>query len=480
MVENDHITVWHSCLQAIQKQVNPQSFRTWFAPIKPVRLEEKVLTIKVPNKFFYEWLEEHYVSVLKKTLRQELGEGAKLEYLVPRSNENTTVGEGPATPGHHDRYEPSREKGGGQSFAAEQIKNPFVIPGIKKVRIPSQLNENYTLDNFIEGDCNRLARSAGIAVAKRPGETAFNPLFIFGSVGLGKTHLAHAIGNEVRRKFDDKNVLYVSSDVFTNQFIEALKNNAVQDFVNFYQLVDVLVIDDIQFLSNKQRTQEIFFHIFNHLHQNGKQLVLTSDRPPKELEGMEERLISRFKWGLSADLQTPDLETRMAILEKKMNAEGIEIPYHVAEFISFNVKSNIRELEGVLISLLAQAALNNREIDLDLARDVLRHFVLNISKEITLDFIQKVVAEHFDVSQDEMRDKTRKRNIVMARQLSMFLAKNLTNQSLKVIGEYFGGRDHSTVIHSCKAVQDMLDTDPAFQGKVQDIEKKIKLGVTEG
>ncbi len=477
MVENDHITVWNSCLQTIQKQVNPQSYRTWFVPIKPVRLEEMVLTIQVPNKFFYEWLEEHYVGVLKKTLRQELGEKAKLEYLVPRANENSSVGGNAQVTKASSR---DHQEMAGQQFPAEQIKNPFVIPGIKKIRIPSQLNENYTLDNFIEGECNRLARSAGIAVAKRPGETAFNPLFVFGSVGLGKTHLAHAIGNEVRKRFDDKNVLYVSSDVFTNQFIEALKNNAVQDFVNFYQLVDVLIIDDIQFLSNKTRTQEIFFHIFNHLHQNGKQLILTSDRPPKELEGMEERLISRFKWGLSADLQTPDLETRMAILEKKMNAEGIEIPYHVAEFISFNVKSNIRELEGVLISLLAQAALNNRDIDLDLARDVLRHFVLSISKEITLDFIQKVVAEHFDVTQEEMRDKTRKRNIVMARQLSMYLAKNLTNQSLKVIGEYFGGRDHSTVIHSCKAVQDLLESDQAFQGRVQDIEKKIKLGVTEG
>ena len=293
------------------------------------------------------------MALLKMTIRKELGDGGRLEYQILMNNGHDnrrskavakeagyTNGHGNGTP-----YEPG-------GIDTQVIKNPFVIPGIKKLKIDPQLNTALTFETFIEGDCNRLARSAGVAVAKKPGGTAFNPLVIFGDVGLGKTHLAHAIGNEVVRKFPNKSILYVSSEKFTNQIIESIKNNAVNDFVNFYQLVDVLIVDDIQFLANKLKTQEIFFHIFNQLHQNGKQVVLTSDRPPKDLEGMEERLISRFKWGLSADLQAPDLETRIAILESKMTREGLEIPQDVSEFICYNIKNNIRELEGVLVPLM--------------------------------------------------------------------------------------------------------------------------------
>jgi chromosomal replication initiator protein len=364
-------------------------------------------------------------------------------------------------------------------FDAEMIKNPFIIPGIRRVKIESQLNVNYTFDNFIEGDCNRLARNAGLAIAKKPGGTAFNPLVIFGDVGLGKTHLAQAIGNEIAAKIESKAVLYVSAEKFTNQIIQAIKNNSVNDFVNFYQMVDVLIIDDIQFLSGKQKTQEIFFHIFNQLHQNGKQVILTSDRAPKDLEGIEDRLISRFKWGLSADLQAPDLETRMAILDSKINEEGVEIPQDVLEFICYNIKNNIRELEGVMISLLAQSTLIRRDIDMDLAKEVIRNFVTTINKEITVEFIQQLVAEHFNVPVDKLHHETRKRNVVIARQLSMFLAKKMTNKSLKTIGENFGGRDHSTVIYSCKAVQDMMDTDMIFKDTVAELEKKIKMSLNE-
>ncbi|MEM8909195.1 MAG: chromosomal replication initiator protein DnaA, partial [Bacteroidota bacterium] len=290
---------------------------------------------------------------------------------------------------------------------------------------------------------------------------------------------AQAVGNEVLHTLPGKTVLYVSSEKFTNQIIESIRNNAVNDFVNFYQLIDVLIVDDIQFLANKQKTQEIFFHIFNQLHQNGKQIILTSDRPPKDLDGMEERLISRFKWGLSADLQAPDLETRMAILESKMDQEGLELPHDVVEFICYNIKNNIRELEGVLISLVAQSSLNRREIDVDLAKEVIKNFVSQMSKEITVEFIQTLVAEHFNVAVDKLKGQTRKRGIVIARQLSMYLAKNLTNKSLKAIGENFGGRDHSTVIYSCKAVQDLLDTDMIFKDTVADLEKKIKMSLNE-
>ena len=467
----DHNLVWRNCLNSIYKSVNEQSYKTWFEPIKPVRLDENILTIQVPNRFFYEWLEEHYVSILKTTIRQELGTNGRLEYqiLMPqRSNEghsiNTSINSGP-------------KKTFTAKKAAPQIKNPFVIPGIQKPQINPQLNPTYTFGSYIEGDCNRLARSAGLAVAKRPGGTSFNPLVIFGDTGLGKTHLAQAIGNEVHKQENNKVVLYVSSEKFTNQFIESLRNNAANEFVNFYQLIDVLIVDDIQFLANKHKTQEIFFHIFNQLHQGGKQLILTSDRPPKDLDGMQERLLSRFKWGLTADLQVPDLETRIAIVQNKMFKEGVNIPNEVAEFISFNVKSNIRELEGALVSLIAQSSLNNRSIDIDLAKEVIKHFVSEISKEITVELIQKLVAHHYEIAVDKLQGKTRKRSIVIARQLSMYLAKNLTNKSLKVIGENFGGRDHSTVIYSCRAVQDMMDTDRTFKNTVGELEKKIKLSL---
>ncbi|MCI5083557.1 MAG: chromosomal replication initiator protein DnaA [Saprospiraceae bacterium] len=480
---NDCATVWDNCLQAIRKNVTAQSFKTWFEPIRPVRLENNALTIQVPNKFFYEWLEEHYVSLLKRTIRAELGERGRLEYQILMANGNRRPSRRqeevvPAGKAYSNGASKNNGIGPG-SVSTANIKNPFVIPGIRKVKIDSQLNESYRFENYIEGDCNRLARSAGLAIAKKPGGTSFNPLVIFGEVGLGKTHLAQAIGNDVLDKFPDKTVLYVSSEKFTNQIIQSIKNNAVNDFVNFYQLIDVLIVDDIQFLANKQKTQEIFFHIFNQLHQNGKQIILTSDRAPKDLDGMEERLISRFKWGLSADLQVPDLETRIAILESKMNREGVEISSDVIEFICFNIQNNIRELEGVLVSLIAQSSLNRREIDIDLAKEVVKNFVTEINKEITVEFIQKLVADHFDIIPEKLQGKTRKRSIVIARQLSMYLAKNLTDKSLKAIGETFGGRDHSTVIYSCKTVQDLMETDAIFKDTVTDLEKKIKLSLND-
>ena len=469
MVKDCNI-VWGNCLQTIREHVNPQSFKTWFEPIKPVGLDGKALTIQVPNKFFYEWLEEHYVGLLKKSVRSQLGEDGRLEYqILLRTDES--------------QYKPTKGSPSDESSNsrdAQEIKNPFVIPGIKKMKIDPQLNPKYLFDSYIEGDCNRLARSAGVAVAKKPGGTAFNPLVIYGDVGLGKTHLAQAIGNDIIHKLENKSVLYVSSEKFTNQIIQAIKNNAIEDLVNFYQMIDVLIVDDIQFLANKVKTQEIFFHIFNQLHQNGKQLILTSDRPPKDLDGMQERLISRFKWGLTADLQAPDLETRMAILESKMNDEGLEVPSNVLEFISYNVQNNIRELEGVLISIIAQASLNRREIDIDLAREVIQKFVSQISRQVTVESIKELVAEHFSMPVEKLQSKTRKRSIVIARQLSMFLAKKLTTQSLKAIGAQFGGRDHSTVIYSCNAVQDLMDTDAIFKDTVQELEKKLSMSLAAG
>jgi len=469
-----YIEVWNNCLDTIRQHVTDQAFKTWFEPIEPVNLQGDALTIQVPNKFFYEWLEEHYIEVLKLCLVNELGKGGKLQYRVAKANQGGQVQEPVVNQSPEIKRDMNKHYGQFSLRTEEKKMNPFVIPGIQKVKIDAQLNPNYTFEYYIEGDCNRLARSAGLAIAKKPGQTAFNPLMVFGNVGLGKTHLAHAIGNEVKRTLPDKTVLYVSSEHFTNQFIEALSNNAMSDFIHYYQLVDVLIVDDIQFLENKHKTQEIFFHIFNHLHQRGKQLILTSDRPPKELSGMEERLISRFKWGLSADLQTPSLETRMAIIQQKMNKDGIELPHNVMEYISFALRTNVRELEGILISLIAQAALNQREIDLDLAREVISKFVDDVSNEISVEFIQKIVASYYNIPVEKLREKTRKKLIVTARKLSMYLAKQMSNKSLAVIGESFGGRDHSTVIHACRSIEEMLQNDDRFKNVVNDLTKKIK------
>lgn len=442
MSSKDFQTVWSNCLKIIKDNVNLQSYKTWFEPIEPVKLEDDILTILVPSQFFYEWLEEHYVTLLRKTIKRELGANARLEYRIVV--ENSSGNNSPFTI-DYPNYNTGNNKNpevAAPLVMGTSIKNPFVIPGLKKVNIESGLNVNYNFDNFIEGDCNRLCRSAGYAVAQKPGGTAFNPLVIYGGTGLGKSHLAQAIGNEVKQNFTNKTVLYTNAERFTNQFIESLKNNSVNDFVHFYQLIDVFIIDDIHFFANKAKTQDIFFHIFNHLHQESKQIILTSDRPPRDLEGVEERLLSRFKWGLSADLQAPDFETRVAILEKKMYADGIELPKDVVEFVAYNITNNVRELEGALVSLLAQASLNKKQIDLDLAKKIVKNFVKNMSREVSIDFIQKAVCDYFEVPVDKLKEKTRKRQVVQARQLSMYLSKNFTKHSLKAIGKHFGGRDH--------------------------------------
>jgi chromosomal replication initiator protein len=467
--------VWNNCLKIIKDIVEWQHFKTWFEPIKPVSLKSKVLTIQVPSQFFYEYLEEHYVTLLAKTLKRELGKDARLEYRIMVDSGNSK--NKPQTidvPAYGYKTFVNNE----MDFPLvinNPVKNPFVIPGLKKMQIDPQLNASYTFDGFIEGDCNRVARRAGKTVAEKPGASSFNPLVIYGGVGLGKTHLAQAIGNEVKRLHPNKVVLYVSSEKFINQFQDHGKNNAINDFIHFYQMVDVLIIDDVQFFNRAEKSQDAFFAIFNHLHQSGKQLVLSSDKPPKDLEGVQERLLSRFRWGLSADLQMPDYETRIEILERKMKNDGLEMPKDVIKYLAYNIQTNIRELEGALISLLAQSSLNKREIDLELAKKVLRNFIKTSSKEITIDSIQKMVCEYFDVSYDKLLAKTRKREIVQARQITMYLAKSFTKNSLKTIGEHFGGRDHTTVIHSCQTVKDLMDTDSTFRESVLELQQKVQL-----
>ena len=477
MSTKNHEEIWSRCLAIVKDNVNLQSYKTWFEPIKPLRIKDDVLTIQVPSQFFYEWLEEHYITLLKKTVKKEIGAEGKLEYSIimdnnfnsskpytvriPTSNRKETKNPAVSMP---------LDVGSGTT-----IRNPFIIPGLKKVVVDSQLNPNYSFDTYIEGDSNRLARSAGFAVANKPGGTAFNPLLIYGGTGLGKTHLSHAIGIELKKNHPNKTVLYVSSEKFTQQFIESVRNNTQNDFIHFYQMIDVLIIDDVQFLSGKERTQDVFFHVFNHLHQNGKQLILTSDKPPVEMQGMEQRLLSRFKWGLSADLQIPSIETRIAILEMKMYQEGIELPKEVIEYLAYSITTNVRELEGALISLIAQSSLNKKSITLDLAKKMIDKFVKNTAREVSIDYIQKVVCDYFDLNIELLKSKTRKREVVQARQIAMFFSKKLTKSSLANIGAHCGGKDHATVLHACKTVNNLMETDKTFRGYIDELDKKIAL-----
>ena len=468
--------VWNNCLEVIKDNVPLQAFKTWFVPIKAVKLKSNILTIQVPSQFFYEWLEEHYIELLKKTIRKEIGPDAKLEYsIIMENNKNSSNPYTVKIPTTDKRAIKNRPVAMPLDISSNPIRNPFIIPGLRKVNVDSNLNPNYSFENFVEGDCNRLARSAGYAVAEKPGGTAFNPLLIYGGVGLGKTHLSHAIGISIKNRFPNKTVLYVSSEKFTHQFIDSVKNNNTNDFIHFYQMIDVLLIDDVQFFAGKEKTQDVFFHIFNHLHQTGKQLVLTSDKAPVELQGMEQRLLSRFKWGLSADLQVPYLETRIAILQKKMYQDGIELPKEVIEYLAYSISTNIRELEGALISLIAQSSLNKKSITLDLAKQMIDKFVKNTAREVSIEYIQKVVCDYFDLPIELMKSKTRKREVVQARQIAMYFSKKMTKSSLANIGMHCGGKDHATVLHACRTVNNLADTDKTFRRYLDDLEKKLSL-----
>ncbi|GGZ52097.1 MULTISPECIES: chromosomal replication initiator protein DnaA [Mesonia] len=469
-------SVWENCLSFIQDNITPQAYKTWFEPIKAVKLTDNALSIQVPSKFFYEWLEEHYVKLLKVSLTKELGEKAKLVYVIKM--ENTYGNKQPFTekiPSSQRSNVSSQEVDVPLKNKSPELKNPFIIPGIRNVKIDSQLNPNYSFDNFLEGDSNRLARSAGLAVSNRPGGTSFNPLLVFGGVGLGKTHLAHAIGVEIKDKYPEKTVLYISAEKFTQQYIESVKKNNRNDFIHFYQIIDVLIVDDIQLLSGKAGTQDVFFHIFNHLHQNGKQVILTSDKAPVDMQDIEQRLLSRFKWGLSAELQHPDFETRISIIKNKLYRDGVEMPEEIIEYLANNIKTNIRELEGAIISLIAHSSFNKKDITLDLAKKIVENYVKNTKKEVSIEYIQKVVSDYFQMDVETLQSKTRKRHIVQARQLAMFFAKKLTKASLASIGTQIGKRDHATVLHACKTVNNLSTTDKQFKKFVEDLNKKLTL-----
>ncbi|MCX7983872.1 MAG: chromosomal replication initiator protein DnaA [Bacteroidetes bacterium] len=457
--------IWSECLKLIKENTTSLSYKTWFEPIKPIKFINNELTVQVPSQFFYDWVEEHYGSLIQKVICSVIGEEAKLFYLIQPDEmfshdlPNLTLVQPITNP--------------------DPVRKPFT-PHINLreeniLSIKSNLNSRYTFDNFIKGDCNQLARAAALAVANNPGGTSFNPLVIYGGTGLGKTHLLHALGNHSEANGKARRILYVSSEKFTIDFIEAVQSDSVNDFSLLYKSIDLLIVDDIQFFAGKEKTQDNFFHIFNTLYHSGKQVVLSSDVPPKELKGLDERLISRFQSGLIADIQPPDLETRIAILRKKSEENQLELPQDVVEFIAVNVTSNVRELEGCLISLLARASLENREITVDLARDVLRVVVQNIRTPITIEHIQKAVSQYFDIPLDLLRGKSRRQEIVHARQIAMYLAKELTNSSLKTIGLHFGGRDHSTVIHACQTVDEIIRSSEEEKQHIQSIRKIIEL-----
>jgi len=475
MSNRNHIEVWNNCLKVIRDNVKPQSFKTWFEPIVPLKLENNVLTIQVPSSFFYEYIEEKYIDLLSKVLKKEIGEDAKLEYNIIMDNNLASSKPYVIKLPTKNISEFQKQDIPIPISEEKDIKNPFILPGIKKLNIDPQLNPEYSFENFIEGDCNRLARSAGFAVACNPGGTAFNPLFIYSANGLGKSHLCQAIGIETKKRFPDKIVLYVQAHKFITQFMEAIRSNNSNDFVHFYQMIDVLIIDDIHDFAGKEKTQDIFFHIFNHLHQLNKQLILTADKAPVELQNFEPRLLSRFKWGLAADLQVPDYETRLAILKRKIYNDGIEMPEEVLEYIASHITTNVREMEGALISILAQSTLNKKEITVDLAKKIIDKIVKSTKREISIDYIQKVVCDYFNISPESLKSKTRKREIVQARQITMYFAKNYTKNSLAIIGSIVGGKDHATVLHACRTVQNLIETDKKFKQYIDDIEKKLRM-----
>ena len=481
MIEEDYKRVWADCLEVIKDTLGPENkkaFDTWFVPIVPLQLDGSTLIVQVPSPFFYEWIEEHYIDLLKRVIRMQLGPNGMLKYsivmdqTIPTEPLRTTLPSNSRRPVQNALTDLpvniNREN-------TREIPDPFVIPGLNKLRINSQLSPNYTLENFVEGDCNRLARSAGYAVAERPGTTSFNPLLLHSNVGLGKTHLANAIGLKTKELNPDKKVLYVTSEQFMQQYAEAGRAGTTNDFIHFYELIDVLIVDDIQFWAGKaQKTQEAFFHIFNHLHQRNCQIIITSDKAPGELQGLEPRLLSRLKWGLNADLQAPDVETRKAILHQKLQNDGIEMSDEVIEYIAYNINTNVRELEGALISLIAQSSLNRKQITLELTKQMIDKYVQSSTREITIDYIQKVVCDSLDLPVESIQMTSRKREIVQARQLSMYFAKKITKSSLAVIGMQCGNKDHATVLHACKTIENLRQTDRYIRGLVDELEKKFK------
>ena len=468
MLQERHISVWNNCLRFIEQNIDPKQFNVWFRPIKPLSLVESTLTVQVPSEFFREYVEDAYLDILKAALKKELGVGAKLVYNVIPVNQQPSM----TYPAAHGNV-PVNKSISVETFAKTGNPGPFVFPGVQRVKVDSQLNPTYCFENLIVGECNKMGFTAGESISAAPGKTAFNPLFLFGGPGLGKTHLAQAIGIAIKKKYPELVVLYVPANRFKIQYMDATNGkNRLADFLAFYMKMDVLIVDDIQDLQSPG-SQGAFFNIFNHLHQSGKQLIFTSDRPSVELENFEERLLSRLKWGLSVELQKPDFTTRLNMLKARAFREGVKLSDDVLHFLATRIKSNFRELEGALISLIANATLAHREITLELAESITQKIVGEEQNDVTIDKVQKVVCDYFNITKDDLLSKTRKRQIVQARQIAMYMSRSLINCSLSTIGAEIGGKDHATVLHACNTVNDLMTTDKSFRQYVSDIEKML-------
>ena len=446
---------WAQCQTILADNLTASAYQTWFAPIVPLQFAEGVLVLQVKSQFVAEYIEENYIPLLSSAILRVFGQGTRLEYRVLI---DSASGAGTMLPS-----------------AGAPAKNQWVMPAPQQSNddLP-KLNELYTFDTFIAGEPNKLARTAGLAVAKQPGYTAFNPLFIYGGSGVGKTHLACAIGHQALALNPQARVLYVSANTFKLQFQDARKENRIPDFLNFYQSVDVLIVDDIQYFAGLKGTQDTFFHIFNYLQQSRKQLILTSDRPPVELKDIEERLLTRFKWGLAAEITRPDYTLRRNILVSKMRRDGITLSDEIVDFIAMNVRDSVRDLEGILASLLAHSTLTDKEIDLALAEQVVSHIVALQPQTVTVDDVIAAVSKHYNIPERAIMAQNRSKDITLARHVAAYLSKQLTTSSLTEIGYRMGRRTHATILHSIAYVRDTMEFDPVLRQQVAQLQSALQ------
>lgn len=446
---------WAQCQTILADNLTSSAYRTWFAPIVPLQFAEGVLVLQVKSQFVAEYIEQNYIPLLSAAIIRVFGQGTRLEYRVLI---DSTSGAGTVLP-----------SGGSQQSAAA-----FINRQPKDENFDAQLNDLYTFDSFVAGEPNKLARTAGLAIAKQPGYTAFNPLFVYGGSGVGKTHLANAIGNQIRTNDPHARVIYVSANTFKLQYQDATKNNRIPDFLNFYQSIDVLIVDDIQYFAGLRGTQDTFFHIFDYLQQSRKQLILTCDRPPVELKDIQDRLLTRFKWGLSAEIKQPDYLLRKNILLSKMRRDGITLGEDVVDFIAQNVRNSVRDLEGILASLLAHSTLTDQEIDIKLAEQVVSHIVAIQPRTITVGDVVGAVAEHYGMPEKAILSSNRSREITQVRHVAAYLCKELTKSSLTEIGFKMGRRTHATMLHSVAIIKNQLEFDPALRQNIAQIEATLR------
>ncbi len=448
------VKIWEQVLQIIRTKIDGESYKLWFTPIVPAQFDNSSILLEVPSAFFYEYVDSEYANIIRATLFEVTGHNIQLNYRVVVDHSNV-------------------EKG--SYTLATNNTMPIQQPKVQQPHHNSNLNPRYTFENYIEGPTNRLARAAGISIAQNPRKATYNPLFIYGSSAIGKTHLANAIGIKITENFPELRVLYVTTNEFQIQFTEAVRLNQSNDFLNYYQSIDVLIIDDIQELIGKTKTLNTFFHIFNHLHQLGKQLIMCSDREPSKLSDIDERMLSRFKWGLIAKIDRPDYKLRQEILRGKIKDQGITLSDNIIDYIAKNVDSNVRDLEGTLVSILAKSTILNQDIDIELARQTIQEVIQKESEPaaVTIEKICNTVCQYYSIKIDDLLSKSRRRELTEPRQIAMYLARNHTNTPLKNIGETIGHRDHTTVLYACQNIKNQMDISPKLKNQVNSLEEQI-------